>query len=112
MKRVQYNTGARAEYQPASDITLELTDGTSTSHVLIKIVNKVSSVDDSAPLFNGQYGNHHRSSAFAYFGKMYPLTGPMIPVIVNYNMNGKFNVVALKGGDSENPILQSEGYQF
>ena len=108
-KSADYKPGRRAEDQPTSNLVIEFKDGPRTTSVVIEVLNKIARSDDSAILFNGQYGNHHRSSGFSYFGLVKTLTGKSIPVAVNYNMQyGTFQVVKIKGGDLENPLLIAE----
>lgn len=104
-----YKVNQRAEDQSTSDLTIEFTEGALVTNVVIQVLGKISQSEDSAPLFNGQYGNHHRSSSYSYFGMVKSLTGKSIPVAVNYNtIYGKLSIVNLKSADLEYPLLTSE----
>ncbi len=97
-----YKEGRRADDQNSGDLQLTLTDSGKQYNIQISVKNKVSQHEDSAPLFNGQYGNHHHSLGFAFFGMIHPLVGKPIPVIVNYNMGlVPFSVVRLGNGKEE-----------
>ncbi len=70
---------------------------------------KVAEYQGSEPLFNGQYGNHHHSGGFSFYGNLIDFKNQQIPVLVSYNMNYRINIVDLVSGSSDEPLFVSAG---
>jgi hypothetical protein len=67
---------------------------------------KISEKNESGVLFNNQHDDHYNSFAISFSGVIQAQGHKKIPVIVNYNMGDRLDVIDFTKGGIDHPLLQ------
>jgi hypothetical protein len=88
------------------EVTFQDDQGRHSAQILTTA--KATERDEGTPLFDGQHGNHFRTFGVSFVGTLLSETGITFPVLVNYNMQQRFQVVTFDGMGEKYPLLVSE----
>ena len=94
----------------ASAVDLEFSDEQGKHAARIEVTTHLSSRSETTPLFDGQHGNHYHCYGQSFLGSVQTFDargrpGVPIAVVVNYNMDNRFEVVELRGAGLSYPFL-------
>ncbi len=91
--------GRPNEFSPDMIVDLILWDEPRSYKIKFKAITMIAQKFDTAPLFNGQHGNHYQHFGTSILGYLLLPNGAKKKVALNFNMNSRTSLTSVSGSD-------------